>query len=151
MPTELDRIDRKLVEYLQEDGTISDVELARLLGVSDSTARRRRLRLIEEDVIRVVAVANPFKLGFEVIAITGIIVTKNMLQQVERALVKMPHVRFVGVTIGRYSLVIEAWFRSSEEFLHFVTASLAQIEGIQQTEAFQIMRLSKYAYDWGKQ
>ena len=146
----IDEVDRKIVEYLQDDGSTSDVKLASLLGVSDSTARRRRLRLIEEDVIRVVAVANPFKLGFEVIAIIGIIVTRNMLQQVESALVLMPHVRFVGATLGRYSLMVEAWFKSSEEFLQFMTASLAQVEGIQQTEAFQIMRLSKYAYDWGK-
>jgi hypothetical protein len=31
-----------------------------------------------------------------------------------------------------------------------VTVRLAGIEGIQRTETFQIMRLSKYTYDWGQ-
>ena len=150
MVKKIDKLDKKIIEILQNDGTINYTDLASQLGVSDATARRRKLRLIDEEIIRVVAVANPFKLDFEIIAIIGISVVKNLIKQVEDAFVHMPHVRFVGVTLGRYDLMIEAWFKSGDEFLHFVTGDLSEIEGIQKTESFQIMRLSKYTYDWGK-
>jgi hypothetical protein len=46
-------------------------------------------------------------------------------------------------------MLLEAWFQSNDELLHFVTVTLAEVEGIRRTESFQIMRLSKYTYDWG--
>lgn len=148
--TKLDSIDQKIVEFLQEDGYLSNVEIADRLGISEATVRRRRARLHENDVIRVVAVADPFKLGFEVMAIIGIQTSKNGLANVEAALTQMSEVRFLGVTLGAYDLILEAWFKSNDELLKFVTETLAGIEGITRTESFQIMRLSKYTYDWGK-
>lgn len=147
--TKIDAIDHRIVELLQNDGTLTNVALADLLDVSEATVRRRRARLEEEDVIRVVAVADPFKLGFAIMAIIGIQTQRSQLADVESALKRMPQVRFLGVTLGAYDLMLEAWFRTNDDLLAFVTETLAQIEGITRTESFQIMRLSKYTYDWG--
>lgn len=148
--TKIDESDRRIIDLLQEDGTLTNTEIAERLQTSEATIRRRRARLQNQDVIKVVAVANPFKLGFNIMAIVGIHVAKSMLGDVERALAEMQEVRFLGVTLGEYDLMLEAWFRSNDELLHFVTDTLAQVDGIQRTESFQIMRLSKYTYDWGK-
>ena len=147
--TKIDAIDHRIVELLQNDGTLTNVALADLLDVSEATVRRRRARLEEEDVIRVVAVADPFKLGFAIMAIIGVQTQRSRLADVESALKRMPQVRFLGVTLGAYDLMLEAWFRTNDDLLAFVTETLAQIEGITRTESFQIMRLSKYTYDWG--
>jgi Lrp/AsnC family transcriptional regulator for asnA, asnC and gidA len=146
----LDAIDRSIVELLQEDGNLPNVEIARRLEISETTVRRRRAQLHEDDVIRVVAVANPFKLGFNIVTIIGVQTQKNRLSSVEETLREMPQVRFLGVTLGAYDLMLEAWFQSTDELLRFVTVDLATIEGITRTESFQIMRLSKYTYDWGR-
>jgi Lrp/AsnC family transcriptional regulator for asnA, asnC and gidA len=148
--TNIDEIDREIIEKLQENGTLTNTELADRLGISEATVRRRRAQLQDNNVIKVVAVANPFKLGFNIIAIVGVQVRKNLLVEVEQALAEMPEVRFLGVTLGEYDLMLEAWFSSNNELLHFVTDTLAHVEGIRRTESFQIMRLSKYTYDWGK-
>jgi Lrp/AsnC family transcriptional regulator, regulator for asnA, asnC and gidA len=146
----LDKIDRSIVRLLQVDGNLSNVEIAKRLNISEATVRRRRVYLHDDDVIRVVAVANPFKLGFNIMAIIGIQTQKNLLSSVEQTLQEMPEVRFLGVTLGTYDLMLEAWFKSNDELLKFVTVDLATIEGITRTESFQIMRLSKYTYDWGR-
>jgi Lrp/AsnC family transcriptional regulator for asnA, asnC and gidA len=148
--TKLDTIDNKIVAFLQDDGTLTNAEIALRLGTSEATIRRRRSRLQDDDIIRIVAVADPFKLGFEVIAIIGVQTQSGHLGQVEQALTEMPEVRFLGVTLGTYDLILEAWFRSNDELLHFITVTLAELEGIQRSESFQIMRLSKYTYDWGQ-
>lgn len=147
--TKIDELDRQIIELLQNDGSLTNVALAQLLDTSEATVRRRRTRLEAEDVIRVVAVADPFKLGFEIMAIIGVQTQRSKLAHVEQALKGMPQVRFLGVTLGAYDLMLEAWFRTNDELLAFVTERLAQIEGITRTESFQIMRLSKYTYDWG--
>ena len=130
---------------------MTNTDIAKRIGVSDATIRRRLARLEEESFLRIVAVANPFKLGFNIITIIGIRVDAGRLREVEEALVAIPQVRFVGVTLGAYDLMLEAWFRTNEEMLEFLTETLGQLVGIQRSESFQIIRLSKYSYDWGQQ
>jgi Lrp/AsnC family transcriptional regulator, regulator for asnA, asnC and gidA len=149
-PARFDRIHRAIVELLQENGNLSNVEIARRLSISEDTVRRRRTYLHEDDVIRVVAVANPFKPGYRIMAFIGVQTQKTLLSSVEQTLQEMPEVRFLGVTLGTYDLMLEAWFKSNDELLRFVTVDLATIQGITRTESFQIMRLSKYTYDWGQ-
>ncbi|MEJ2096409.1 MAG: AsnC family transcriptional regulator, partial [Deltaproteobacteria bacterium] len=62
----LDRIDRRMVRLLQKDGRMSIVDIAKELSISETTARTRLKRLIRKDIINVVAVSNPIKLGFEI-------------------------------------------------------------------------------------
>lgn len=146
--TKIDSLDRNIIEQLQINGAQTNVAIAKLLNTSEATIRRRRERLEKEDVIRVVAVANPFKLGFEVMAIIGIQTQQNKLADVEHALAKMPQVRFLGMTLGTYDLMLETWHKTNGELMTFIT-EMVKIEGIKRTESFQIMRLSKYTYDWG--
>lgn len=146
----IDKIDLKIIELLQDNGNLPSTTIARALNVSEATVRRRRERLEYDEVLRVVGVVNPFKIGFRIMVIFGLQIEKNRLKEVEQTLVAMPEVRFLGVTIGKYDLMLEAWFKSNEDLLHFATETLGHITGIRNTEEFQIMRLSKYAYDWGQ-
>jgi Lrp/AsnC family transcriptional regulator for asnA, asnC and gidA len=147
--TKIDEFDRKIIELLQEDGSLTNTAIAAALDTSEATVRRRRSGLQQDDVFRLVAVVDPFKIGFSIMAIIGIQVEKSRLREVERALTEMREVRFLGITLGAYDMFLEAWFQSNDELLHFVTVTLAAVGGIQRTESFQIMRLSKYTYDWG--
>lgn len=149
--TNFDEIDDQIVELLQEDGRLSNSEIAKRIGTSEATIRRRLARLEKEDFIRIVAVANPFKLGFQIIAIVGLHVDRSRLREIEKTLTTFQEVRFLGVTIGGYDMIFEAWFRSNEEMLEFLSDTLGRIEGIQRSESFQILRLSKYTYDWGEE
>ncbi|MFC2055326.1 Lrp/AsnC family transcriptional regulator [Chloroflexota bacterium] len=147
--TDIDNLDRSIIELLQEDGSLTNAGIASLLNTSEATVRRRKSFLKKEDVYRLVAVVDPFKIGFKVMAIVGLQVEKLHLRNIEQALVEMNEVRFLGITLGTYDMVFEAWFQFNDEFLHFITVRLAEVEGIIRTETFQIMRLSKYTYDWG--
>jgi hypothetical protein len=42
---------------------------------------------------------------------------------------EMRELRFVGVTVGTFEMVAEAWFRSADEMLSFTTEVLVQIPG----------------------
>ena len=148
--TKIDDLDREIVRILQEDAQYTNTSLAALVGVSEATVRRRIQKLIDENVFRIRAVADPFKLGYTVIVIIGVWVEKGYLRQAEEFLCSLPVARFVGVTMGSYDIMLEAWFNSTEEMACFLTETLNATPGISKSDLFQVIRLSKYTYDWGK-
>ena len=54
----MDEMDRKIIRLLQGDGRGSNAKIAREVGVSEGTVRRRLRRLVQADVIKAVAVPN---------------------------------------------------------------------------------------------
>jgi len=53
---DMDELDRRIVRLLQVDGRASNAKIAREVGVSEGTVRRRLRHLIQGDVIKVIAV-----------------------------------------------------------------------------------------------
>jgi Lrp/AsnC family transcriptional regulator for asnA, asnC and gidA len=150
MMTKIDSLDERLVEILQENARLTNTDMAGQLGVSEATVRRRINKLLENEVIQIKAVADPFKLGYAMIVIVGLWVEKAYLREAEKYVCALPEARFVGVTMGSYDLILEAWFRSREEMVSFMTETLAAVPGIGRSDSFQVIRLSKYTYDWGR-
>ena len=65
MPVSLDLIDVRLLEELQADADRSNVELARLVGLSPAATLHRVRRLKESGIVRnVVATLDPAEAGF---------------------------------------------------------------------------------------
>jgi Lrp/AsnC family transcriptional regulator for asnA, asnC and gidA len=145
----LDELDHKIIAVLQENARLTNSEVARQVGSTEPTVRRRTDRLLENHVIKIVAVAPPMPLGYQIVAIMGIQIDHKHLCTVERALAEMPEIRFAGVTLGSYDVVVEAWFRDNEELLNFLHEQLSKIEGIQRIESLQVAKMIKYTYDWG--
>ena len=76
--TKIDDLDREIVRILQEDAQYTNTSLAAMVGVSEATVRRRIQKLIDENVFRIRAVSDPFKLGYTVIVIIGVWVEKRV-------------------------------------------------------------------------
>lgn len=146
----LDNLDKQIINELLKTADISNEDLADIFHTSESTIRRRKRVLIENGIIRNAVVADPFSLGYTIMALIGIQVDPGATEVVEKALTKLPQIRFIGITIGRYDIFTEAWFKSNEEMLHFVTNELGQISGIYRSETLQVLKLAKYGYDWGQ-
>ena len=72
-PMELDRYDRKILEVLQQDGRLSNQELADRIGLSPSPCLRR-VRALEESgyLIGYRALVNAKKLGLSLMALIHI-------------------------------------------------------------------------------
>ena len=144
-------LDHKIIAALQEDARQTNAALAALVGSSEPTVRRRVDRLLASQVIKIVAVAPPFQLGYDVVAILGIQIDHRHLDEISDALLALPEIRFAGVTLGSYDVVVEAWFHSTGELLAFLHERLSKIVGIQRVESLQVAKMIKYAYDWGIQ
>lgn len=144
----LDPVDRLIVAALQRDGRQSNAEIARLLHVGESTARRRIDRLIRDGVIQVVAVAEPLRVGYTIYALIGLQVQTGRAPAVAKKLREFPEVTWLAIVAGQYDLMLAAVFEGPSELLRFVTVSLGQIQGITRTETFYILHMVKRAFDW---
>ncbi len=146
----LDKLDQELLDLLLTDPDMTNKELASKLNASESTTRRRRQSLIDKGYIRYSIVSDPFRLGYTIMALIGLQIDMGQLESIEVALGQLSQLRFVGLTIGRYDVLTEAWFKSNQEMLSFVTNVLGRIPGIQRSETLQVLKLVKYGYDWGQ-
>ena len=58
--------DTRILQHLMEDGRKSNVEIAKAIGVSEETVRRRRAGLQRDGVYEIMAVPDYRKLGYGV-------------------------------------------------------------------------------------
>lgn len=145
--TKFDTMDEQIIRLLQGDGTLSNLEIAKKLKTSEATIRRRRQRLEQGDVIRIVGSANPLALGYSTVAIIGVQVASSKIVEVEAALKQLPEVHFLGLSTGIYDLMMEVWLRTNEDVVRFKSVDLARISGLIRVDVFQFVKLSKY-YAW---
>ncbi len=150
MQTRIDETDQQIIACLQESGRQTNTDIAGKLGLSESTVRKRIDRLLSDGTIKIVGVADPLKLGYSVVAIIGIQCLPSRLREVESAVGQLEEFRFIGLTTGAYDFVAEAWFRSVGDLQRFLTEKLAPIEGIQRIETNHVLKMIRYAYDWGQ-
>ena len=142
----IDAIDEKLVELLGEDALQDPRVLAKRLGTSTSTVRRRMKRLIDNSMIRVVAVGDPEKLGYPVSALIALRVIHDKLSEVTKVLADKPEIKWVTTTTGRFDIMVLARFRSNHELSTFLQQDLAAIKDIQNSETYICLHVEKIQY-----
>jgi Lrp/AsnC family transcriptional regulator for asnA, asnC and gidA len=148
MDKPIDDLDRRIIEELREDGRRSHAELARRLGVAESTVRNRVSRLLSDGYMQVVALTNLASLGYSVDVIINVQVKSGTLNEVAEALAQMDEVRFVGLTTGTYDMTISASFHSTDELYQFISERLGTTPGIWRTETAHVLRVWKRNFDW---
>jgi Lrp/AsnC family transcriptional regulator, regulator for asnA, asnC and gidA len=144
----LDATERRMVELLQEDGRLSVASLARSLGVTEVTARRKLARLLNDGVIQIVAAVDPFDIGYETPAIIGLKVQRSKLDEVARRISEFPQVRYVGASTGRVDLIVEVVVRTNQDLADFLLNELATMDGIVDSETNLIVRIYKQSWHW---
>jgi len=78
----IDEIDQRIIEALQQDGRRPFTKIAADLGISEASVRQRVSNLINNQVMQIVAVTNPIKLGFSLASMIGIRVSSDSLLEV---------------------------------------------------------------------
>lgn len=144
----LDELDHKIILALQEDGRQNNQEIARQLGISPSTVRRRIEQMVADGVIKISAVPNPWKVGYETMALIGMGVQLDKLDYVARTLARNPDVHYLAVTAGRFDIMVWVQFRSWKELSEFAKVTLASVPGITHTETFIIYSFRKQTFGW---
>jgi len=144
----LDDVSKAIIEQLQEDGRQSYATIAKRVGLSEAAVRQRVQRLLDQEVMQIVAVTDPLQVGFRRQAMIGIRVEGDLTMVAEK-LGAMPEVSYVVITAGSFDLLAEVVCEDDEQLLELLTHQIRTLPGVQVTETFVYLKLNKQHYNWG--
>ena len=132
----LDEINGQIIDILREDGRISNVSIARRLGVSEGTIRRRLNMLINSGIIKINVVLDSTKMGFYTEAIIGIQVDPDKVDEEGESLTKVNEIEWVSITTWSFDMFAWVTVQSAEQLGFFLRNEVATIPGVRKTETF---------------
>ena len=102
----MDELDRKIIGVLQLDGRASNAKITREAGVSEDKVRRWLHHLIQDDVVKVIAVPNLEKLGYATTALIGLQTDPGKSDSVAEAVANLDEAHYVAITTGAYDVFV---------------------------------------------
>ena len=142
----MDELDRKIIKILEQNGRASNAKIARTVGVSEGTVRRRLNRLISDTIIRVVALPDPKALGYESEALIGVQVDPDKIDVVADSLAALNSTRWVAVTTGSFDMFAWVVLPDPERLGRFLREKVGRIPGVRRTETFVNLAIRKREY-----
>lgn len=135
-----DKTDWKIIDILRR-GHETNTSIARDLGVTEGTVRRRIQRLEEAGILTVRAQINPDVLENQQVAVIGANVSESRLLNDKTAeIAALEGVLSVSIVSGRFDLLIEVLIDSNHGLVRFLTEGLSQVQGISKTETFLLLK-----------
>jgi len=145
--SKLDPIDRKILSELQSDGRMTNVELARRVGISAPPCLRRVRTLEEAGYIRGYhADINPRELGFEVqvFAMVGLhSQAESDLSAFERRCREWSLVRECHMLNGEIDFILKCVAPDLSTFQTFLTEGLTSADNVASVKTSLVIRCAK--------
>ena len=143
----LDAIDRSILRILQEDGGITNTELAERVGLTAAPTLERVRKLERESYIRkYVALADQAKLGKPVTAFVAVIM-KSHGQPTDasfrRAVGKLPEVLECHHIAGEEDYLLKVVTASPADYERFVLGRLLRVPAIEKVKTTFVLSSSK--------
>jgi Lrp/AsnC family transcriptional regulator for asnA, asnC and gidA len=129
----LDEIDTRILELLEEDARRSFTEIAEKLKVSESSIRKRVSALQKEGVIKKFTIkVDHAKLGLNTVAIVGIDVDSDKMLEIAQKLCDFKDVKCVATSSGDHMIMLEVWAKNGKELGKLIAEEIGRIEGVRQ-------------------
>ncbi len=145
--TKLDPIDRRILAELQSDGRMTNVELARRVGISAPPCLRRVRTLEEAGYIRGYhADVDPRELGFEVqvFAMVGLVSQAEAdLSAFEERCRNWPLVRECHMLNGEVDFILKCVAPDLSTFQNFLTEQLTAADNVASVKTSLVIRGAK--------
>lgn len=145
---ELDDLDHRILGELQEDGRRPFREIARRCDVSERTIRSRVKRMQESGVLRILAFADPFHLGHQVLAFVVLRVEADEHERIVETLSSWPQASYVSTLMGRGDVYVQLVCPDIEGLWDLVTHRIRGLAGVLETETTIEMRVHKFTYKY---
>ena len=139
----IDETDRKIIAEYLKDARISYREVAKRLQLAVGTVLTRTKKLESDGIIDSYSVIlNHDKLGYEIIAISEITVSKGKLTEVETAIAKLSPTCAVYDVTGENDVIIISKFKTRDEMSDF-TKKLLSMSNVERTNSKIVLNTIK--------
>jgi Lrp/AsnC family transcriptional regulator, regulator for asnA, asnC and gidA len=145
----VDDIDSQIIKILNLNGRTPNTEIASKLKLSETAIRKRIKKLLDDEVIQIVAVVNQEKMGY---VFRGNICIKTDIKKIDNVkneLNKIDRIWYIALLTGAFDFDIEFSAKSQEE-LRMLIDRINKIEGVIKTDVSIRLQLLRNRNDWEK-
>ena len=139
----LDRIDLKILRVLQTEGRISNVDLAKAVGLSPTPCLERVRRLEREGyIVGYRAILSPEKLNAALIAFVEVTLERTTTADLDRfnaAILALDEVLECHMVGGGFDYLVKIRLPDMSHYRRFLGEKLAAIAGVSQTHTYVVM------------
>lgn len=143
MYQQLDRIDRNILVELQKDGRLSNVELARRIGLSATPCLERVKKLEREGYIKgYKAVVDPAKLGQALLVYVEVSVNKNspdVFDKFNKAVRQHDEIIECHLVSGNFDFLLKTRVTDMSEYRAVLGDILLQLPNISDSRTYVVM------------
>lgn len=135
-PILLDELDQKIIEELMRDGRSKYSALANKLGISRPNLSRRINLLLKEDVIKILAIPNPYKMGYSANAYIFILAELAKISEICDQLSKYSEVHTVMRITGNSDIMVGVYSSNPDTLYEFLEEKVGNLDGVLSIETF---------------
>lgn len=140
---DLDRIDRKILAILQDDGRIANLKLAESVALSPTAVLARVQRLTRDGfIVGYEARLNPLKLGAGMLVFVEVLLdrtTPNVFDQFKAAVQVRPEIMECHMVAGGFDYLLKTRTADMNAYREFAGAVLWQLPGVRETRTYAVM------------
>jgi len=146
---DLDRIDRRILSILQEDGRIANLKLAEAVALSPTAVLARVQRLTRDGfILGYEARLNPLKLGAGMLVFVEVLLdrtTPNVFDQFKAAVQVHPEIMECHMVAGGFDYLLKTRSADMNAYRVFAGAVLWQLPGVRETRTYAVMEEVKHS------
>ena len=147
--SDLDRIDRKILSILQEDGRIANLKLAESVALSPTAVLARVQRLTRDGfILGYEARLNPLKLGAGMLVFVEVLLdrtTPNVFDQFKAAVQVHPEIMECHMVAGGFDYLLKTRSADMNAYRLFAGNVLWQLPGVRETRTYAVMEEVKHS------
>ena len=147
--TDLDRIDRKILSILQEEGRIANLKLAEAVALSPTAVLARVQRLTRDGfILGYEARLNPLKLGAGMLVFVEVLLdrtTPNVFDQFKAAVQVHPEIMECHMVAGGFDYLLKTRSADMNAYRVFAGNVLWQLPGVRETRTYAVMEEVKHS------
>ena len=139
-----DRTDRRILRLLQQDGRLTNAELAGKVNVSPATCHRRTQRLFAQGYVRAVrAEIVPERVECGALVVVGVVLdrsTPESFAAFEAAVTALPFILDCHLVAGDFDYFLKIRVHDIADFNRLHGEQLIALPGVRQTRTFFVMK-----------
>ena len=139
----IDRIDRRILQVLQEDGRISNLKLAEAVALSPTAVLARVQRLTRGGyILGYEAKLDPALLGAGMLVFVEVMLdrtTPNVFEQFKAAVLVHPEIMECHMVAGGFDYLLKTRVADMDAYRNFAGTVLWQLPGVRETRTYAVM------------
>lgn len=143
----LDPTDRHLLRLVQQDGRMTNADLARSANLSPAACHERMKRLQRDGyIVKFVALLDPGKLDRALLIFIEIVLdrtSRDVFSAFAKAVATTPEILECHMVAGGFDYLIKARVKNMDAYRNFLGETLMKLPGVRETHTYAVIEAVK--------